>query len=83
MERFVSHLRGNMVMLQINDRQIYEQLRKDKEGIQNYQTHHCYLEAKSDSEYKVTLIRFNKSLNDKNVHRFIVSLPAGTSPRDQ
>ncbi len=43
----MSHLRSNMAMFQADNRQIYKQLCQNKDGIQDYQTHHQHLEAKS------------------------------------
>lgn len=51
----MSHLRNNVVMCQLDNRQIYEQLCQNKDGIQDYQTHYQHLEAKSDNELKVPL----------------------------
>lgn len=45
-DKSVSHLRSKVALFQLDNRQIYKQLRQNKDCIQDYQTYHQHLEAK-------------------------------------
>lgn len=55
MDKSVSDLRSDVAMFQLDNRQIYKQLHQNKDCIQDYQTHHQHLEAKSANQKEVTL----------------------------
>lgn len=55
MDKSVSHLRNHIVMIQLYNRQIKEQLHENKDGIQDYQTHHQNLEATLHNQEEETL----------------------------
>lgn len=49
-EKSVSHLRNDMIMLNFNNRQINKQLCQNKECIQDHQTYHHHLEKSRRSD---------------------------------
>lgn len=51
----MSYLRGHIAMIQLYNRQIKEQLHKNKDGIQDHQAHYQNLEATSHNQEEETL----------------------------
>lgn len=61
-DKSVSHLRNEMVMLNLNNRQINKQLCQNKECIQDHQTYHHHLEKSDDQTSHLTGVETSKAV---------------------
>lgn len=57
-------------MFQLNNRQVYKQLCQNKDCIQDYQTHHQHLDAKSDKSAGIALFLTELHFHQQQVSQF-------------